>query len=359
MRKVACGLPMSSNDRTRKHKQAQQATNKSPLIENDSLSKEPGDNQEFPPSRRMADGCLLLVAIIWGLNMPVMKFALGRMDEFLFNAIRLTLSTIVLGLCVGWKSHRVSTRRRRTAGVRSTARQGYLKQDWFSIFGFSFLAGFAYQVCFLLGINQTSAGNTALIMSAIPVWTAALSFLFLAERLARAAWTGLLIAFAGVLVVTFGKPTLVVGQTMAGGSLAGNLIVSLAGLSWAIASVISRPLMKRVSPLSLAFYSVSLTLPLHFVIAGPTWHDFQVMFSDPWVLAAVTFSGVFSTGFAYAMFNYGVQQLGASHAAGFQNVVPLIALVASWFLISEMPYPLQLAGGALIIAGLVLLRRNR
>lgn len=44
----------------------------------------------------LADLTLLLVAIIWGVNIPVMKVALHQIDAYAFNAIRLVVSSAVL-----------------------------------------------------------------------------------------------------------------------------------------------------------------------------------------------------------------------------------------------------------------------
>ena len=40
----------------------------------------------------------LAVALIWGVNVPVMKAGLAELDPFLFNAARLSLSALSLGL---------------------------------------------------------------------------------------------------------------------------------------------------------------------------------------------------------------------------------------------------------------------
>ena len=310
-------------------------------------------NHDIKQRTWLADANLFVVAVIWGVNMPIMKFALGRVDEYLFNAVRLTLSAAVLGVLV------IAGKRRRQNQIQSTKSSNrHESKDprryWRDITIFAFLTGFGYQVLFLLGINETSAGNTALIMSAIPMWTAVLAMWWLKETLNRKAWIGLLVALAGVLTVTLAKP-----GASATGSLHGNLLVSTAALAWAIGSVVSRPMMQWISPLRLAFYSVAMSVPLHFLVAVHAWDQFHVFWNDPWLTAALVYSGTFSTGIAIAMWNLGVQQLGASHAAGYQNLVPLIALLASWLFISELPYPLQLFGGSLILSGLFVMRRFR
>lgn len=51
----------------------------------------------------------------------------------------------------------------------------------------------------LLGLNFTTATNTALINASQPTITALLSWIFLAEALRRVQWLGIALAFAGIL----------------------------------------------------------------------------------------------------------------------------------------------------------------
>jgi drug/metabolite transporter (DMT)-like permease len=286
--------------------------------------------------------------------MAVMKLALNGMDLFLFNAIRLTLSAIVLGVCV-W----LRTRSRSEAAIADQAKLDQAAppffKKWLTIATFSIMAGGVYQILFAVGMNRTTAGNTALIMSSMPMWTAVLAFCLLREKLGRA-WIGLTITFLGTIVVTLQKG----GMSFGSENLAGNGLVLLAALAWALGAVVSRPMLRFVSPIRLAFYSTVGTLPIHFVMAminGESSGEVQVW--DWQLISCILYSGIFSTGVAYAMWNYGVQQLGPSHASVYQNLVPLIALIAAWFFLSEIISPVQIFGGAMIIVGLFITRRLR
>lgn len=293
-----------------------------------------------------ADLCMLGVAAIWGLNMPIMKFALSRVDEYLFNAMRLFVSAIVLAIFVFWQKAKILNRAEGATPIS--------QQIWM-ICTFAFFTGFAYQLLFLFGIDRTTAGNTALIMSALPMWTAILAFFLIGERLNLPACVGLLVALIGTLIVTMTVPR----SFGAEGSLLGNLLVSAATFSWALGSVWSKPMMKNISPIGLAFFGVALAVPAHFLVAMPAMNQVNQFLKDPLLLIALLFSGGFSTGLAYAMWNYGVKMLGTSHAAVFQNLVPFFALFASWILLGEIPGWLQVIGGVVILAGLVAMRRNR
>jgi drug/metabolite transporter (DMT)-like permease len=302
-------------------------------------------NQVSVSSRFWADFNLLSVAVLWGINATVMKYGISQVDPFVFNAIRLTVSAIALWFCL-----LVENRRNRHRPMVKQPRQ----LVWWVI-GFSFLSGAIYQITFLTGIFKTTAGNTALIMSSCPMWTAGLAVLTTSERLSRAAWVGLSVTLVGTVFVIAQKSEF----STSAATLTGNLIVLAAALAWSISSVVSKPLLNHVSAIRLAFFSIVITLPLHWLLAIPNFQkDCEVAFS-PWVFASILYSGFFSTGVAYAMWNYGIQKLGAPHASIYQNVIPIVAVISAWWMIGETPLPLQIWGGVLIIGGLFIMRRGR
>ncbi len=296
-------------------------------------------------SRFWADFNLFSVAVLWGINAPVMKYGITQIDPFVFNAFRLTVSGVALWLCL-----LLENRRNRD----KPAVENHRHLVWWVI-GFALLSGAIYQITFLSGIFKTTAGNTALIMSSCPMWTAGLAVLTTNERLSRIAWLGLTVTLAGTMLVIGQKAEF----SASGVNLVGNLIVLAAALAWSVSSVVSKPLLNHISAIRLAFFSIIVTLPLHWLLAIPNLQSDIAAAFEPWTIAAILFSGVFSTGVAYAMWNYGVQKLGAPHAAIYQNVIPLVAVISAWWMIGETPLAFQIWGGALIIGGLVLMRRGR
>jgi drug/metabolite transporter (DMT)-like permease len=66
---------------------------------------------------------------------------------------------------------------------------------------------------------------------------------------------------------------------------------------------------------------------------------------------AVLYSGTCSIGVAYFLWAYCLRQLGSTRTVVFSNVTPLVAVVLAWATLGEVPAPLQLVGGAGILAG--------
>ena len=326
----------------------------------------------------LADLSLLMVAVIWGVNIPVVKLALLKIDPFAFNAIRLLVSSLVLIFCA-WREFK--------AGVRPTA--DLSRRD---VLIYASVVSVAYQLLFLLAVSRATSADVALIMATVPMWTAIGARLFLKEILPILAWTGLIVAFAGTMIVTLQKAPAVPklesvtthaanasidGGTEINGSdekeeiaavkppwrLAGNLLALSAALAWAGGTVFSRPLLGKISPIQLSACSATMGLPFHIFIALLIgWKDLPASASalnDVSLLACVVYSGTLSTGLALAMWSHGVKHAGAAHAAMIQNLTPIVAMAAAWVWLGETINSAQTLGGGMIIGGLLIMRRSR
>ena len=292
-------------------------------------------------STLMSDVALFSVALIWGINIPIMKTGLEQIDVFVFNAIRLVVSAGVLA---------VFALRERRQGLKPRPGIGVQQLLIYA----ATIAG-VYQLFFLLGVSRTTSGNTALIFATVPMWTALMAWVMLSETLPRQAWGGILLALVGTVIVALQK-----GDVAAGSEhLWGNLLILGAALLWSAGTVYSRPLMKRISPMQLSASAAVIALPMHLLVAATREQNSMAALQsvDLWLI--ILYAGVLSSGLALPMWNYGVRHAGAAHAAIIQNVIPLIAIVAAWITRGETATAEQLLGGTLIIGGLFTMRRSR
>ncbi len=298
-----------------------------------------------PPNIRgypwYADLCLLTTAVTWGINIPVFKYSTIQMSPWVFNAARLVAACVTLGICCWVERAQIGPMAGRIPVLR--------------VLLFSLLTGLFYQVVFVLGIDRTTAGNSALLMSTMPVWTAVLSYLFIRERLSWIVWVGLLVTFCGALLIVLQSRSISIAPEY----FVGNLLMLSAAMIWASGTVLSRPILKTMTALQLAFVSCLVTLPAHIAIAWRDLHEsWERMFAWPnWL--AIAFSGILSTGIAYVTWHIGVRHLGGSHAAVYQNVVTLVAVLGGWIFLKEQPMLLQIVGGLLIVVGMLSMRRGR
>ena len=75
--------------------------------------------------------------------------------------------------------------------------------------------------------------------------------------------------------------------------------------------------------------------------------------------AAIAFLGLLGTGVAFVWYNDGVRRLGAARAAVFINFVPVAAVTLAWLVLGERADASTVAGGALVLAGVVMLNAPR
>jgi drug/metabolite transporter (DMT)-like permease len=297
-----------------------------------------------PPAVRsdlLSDLSLLAVAIIWGVNIPFMKTGLDQVDAYVFNAIRLAISTAVL-VIFAWRE----------------LRQGLLPKagvTWRQVVIYGVVAAGLYQLMFLLGIARTTSGNTALIMATVPMWTALLALTFIGETIRRLAWGGLAIALFGTILVAVQSGNLSAGAD----HLWGNLLILLAALLWSGGTVYSRPLLKQISPMQLSALAMVVALPMHLGVAVGRYESSLPALQSGKIWAILIFSGVLSSGLCFPMWSLGVRHAGAAHASVIQNLVPLIAIAAAWLSRGEAITLAQIVGGVLILGGLVIMRMAR
>ncbi len=295
-------------------------------------------------SLRKYDAALLFAVLVWGVNMPVLKAALSAMPIHVINAFRFIISAVALGS--------LYLARRRGADFKNL--HPWRTHGW-QIVALGLLAYVAYQLFFIIGIDHTTAGNAALIMAGAPLWTAVLSRLFGYEYLSRMAWIGLTVTLTGtVMIILGGAHEIHFGDS----TFLGNLLMLVASILWGSYTAFSRPVVQKIPPFVLNFLGILVALPVLLVIAAPDFDQVIWEKVDLWVWGAIVFSGGLSTGLTFVIWTTAVREVGPSHTAVYGNLVPFVALVSSYLVLNETIHAAQIAGGVLIVSGLVFTRRS-
>lgn len=291
------------------------------------------------------EAALLFVVAIWGANFVVVKAVLPLMHPHALNLIRFAFSTAVLGGLY------VAEQRRRGQPLLEP-----LRRHFWAILALGLLGYVFYQLCFILGLDRTTAGNAALIMASAPVWTAIVARLFGYEVLSLRAWVGLMVALLGTVLVIVGGPQEV---DLGGSTLAGNLIILGAAVFWGAYTAFNKPLLASVSPTGLAFLGLLFGYPILIALGLPHLDAVAWERVTGWTWLALVYSGGLSTGWSIVLWNWAVQQVGPSSTAVYGNLVPFVAVFTGALFLHEPVTLLQVGGGGVLLAGMLLLRRAR
>lgn len=292
------------------------------------------------------DGAGLLAALVsatsFGLSGPLARGLLDTgWSPGAVVLVRVALGAIVLAP-LG-----VASLRGRAAAVRRNVGL---------VLVYGVMAVAACQFCYFSAVRHMQVGPALLIEYAAPLLVVAWMWLRHGHRPGRVTLLGAALAVVGLVLVL---------------DLVGGASVSVAGVLWAVGAMVSvtayfvingddttglPPLALAwlglvVGAAGLALLGVTGLMPLH---GGGG----EVAFADgrtPWWLP-VLLLGVVTAALSYATGVVAGRRLG-SRVSSFLGLFEVLAAVLfSWLLLGELPGPVQLAGGLLVLAGVVAVR---
>lgn len=292
--------------------------------------------RETVKTAALAEVSLILAAVFWGGNYAATKYTAQYLPQlpivaFRFAAGGLLLFLVVLLLEPGGKMTR---------------------GDLLRLLGLGCLGVATSQIAFTFGVSMTSASNTGLVFATAPVWGLMLGAVL---GLERPGWRGILgvgLSIAGVAVVFRD------GLAGAGGSsFVGDCLILVAAVGVGAYTVFSMPVLERLSPLAVAAYPTLFAAPVVVLVAAPylVSLDWQGVGAGAW--AALCYSAVLATAFAFTAWQKGISRIGANRVLVYQYVITLTGVASGVVFFGEHLGPSKLVGGAIILVGVYLARR--
>jgi drug/metabolite transporter (DMT)-like permease len=216
--------------------------------------------------------------------------------------------------------------------------------------GLGLLGQLGFNVPLAFGIQRIEAGTAALISGLSSVFIAVLAVPLLGERLQARVVAGLLLALVGSVIVTVtsgGELSLTRDQAL------GSLCILLSATLWAIYSVIVKPWLGRIPPTSIPMLGSIAGLPLMIPIGAAGFlSGLSNLTWEGWLGVAqftITASVV-----APILWAVGLQRGEASRAGLYLYLSPLFGVIVSAILLGEPITIGTIAGGGLIVSGVVL-----
>lgn len=205
-----------------------------------------------------------------------------------------------------------------------------------------------YNLLLNYGERTVDAGLASFIINTSPFFSLLVVVFLKEEKLSKTDWTGLLLAFTGVAVIIFtGKSNFTLH--------ADALLILGASLSQGIYFVLQKRFLKKYSPLEITSYAVWAGTAILFFFSD---NPLSALVASDWRhIASVVYLGIFPGTVAYLLVAYTLAKYNMSSFASYMFLIPFIALLIGFLFMKEIPSIIALAGGALIISG-ILIKNN-
>lgn len=276
----------------------------------------------------------ITVAVLWGVNFVAIAASLAQFPPFLLVALRFALIAVPTLLLVPWPG----------VDVR-----------WLLLYG----AGFGVLQFLFLYWGMASgmpAGLASLVLQSSAPFTVVLGAVLLRERLVARQVVGIVVAVGGLCLVG--------AQRWQAAALLPFLLTIAGGFGWALGNLGNRLASagnRRVTPLHLVLWmSVVPPVPMFLVslaVEGPEriGESFATLGTTTgWLaLAGLAYTVLLGTLAGSGLWTFLMSRYPASRVAPYSLLVPVVGITAAWLLLGERPAGLELAGSAVVVAGVL------
>ncbi len=271
----------------------------------------------------------LAVAVIWGMTFLSIKVAIREFGPMSLALFRFVIASILLTVIM------VITRT-----PFRIARRDMLLLSASGLVGVTLYFFFENN-----GIMRLTASESSLIIGTIPVVTLIGEILFLKTRPDRKEAGGIVLSFVGVALI-------VLRSESVGSAPLGYVYMGGAALSWVVYSFMTRPLSGRYPMLAVTFWQMvtgALGCIPFAIVEHQVWSGLSAV-----ALLNAAYLGVFGSAIGYWLYVIALDHLGPGASSVFINLIPVVAVVASFVLLGERLGLMQLVGGVLAIVGVYL-----
>jgi len=189
------------------------------------------------------------------------------------------------------------------------------------------------QLFFVLATKQTAAANAIFLQYTAPIYLLFFGYWFLGERPERSDWVSIPIIFLGLV--------LFLGDGIRFSGIQGNILGALSGAAMAAMMVAMRK-QKSEAPARMILLGCLLSI----AVGLPSLARESFSFRN---VGIILFMGIFQMGLPYVFFSIAIKHLAALESSLVLFIEPVLNPVWVFLVIGEVPGPLALAGGALVI----------
>ncbi len=283
--------------------------------------------------RLLSVASVVASALVWGTSFAVSKVALASIPPLWLAWLRFVCAAAFLLIWLLIRREDLRLGRRELLGMVAGGILGYTLNHIFEN----------------VGLALSTASEISLMMGVFPVLSLVVEGLVYHRKFSHTELAGIAVSVLGVVLI-IGPGTLL--GAARGRRLLGDSLIVLSGICWAFYSLLVKNLAQSSSPAKTAMFQMLfgslVLLPLAAAFETPPARIPSV------AVWAVAYLVVFCSVGGYSLYNYGVTGMTSTQAVNILNLIPVFGVLTSWALLHETILPAQVAGGAIVLAGVVL-----
>jgi drug/metabolite transporter (DMT)-like permease len=272
---------------------------------------------------------LIVLAALWGASFLFMRIAASAFGPVGLAFVRVGGAALVLVPLLALRGE-----------------LGALVANWRTIAVVGAMNSALPFLCFSYAALSITAGLSAILNSATPLFAATLAWLWLGDRMTVPRIVGLVVGFAGV--VWIGWDT---ADFKPGGSAWAIGACLVATMSYAVAPNLTKRRLGGVAPLAVAAGSQLAAAVLLALPAALAWPAASLAASD-WL--AATLLALLCTAIAYILYFRLIANAGPTNAVAVTYLIPPFAILWGGVFLGERPTPSIVAACAVIFVGTAL-----
>lgn len=269
----------------------------------------------------------LLAVVLWGGIYPGARLALREISVVDFTFLRLVLATAVL------------------AAIWLPRRRSVPRGFWRPIL-LAGIAQAAFQILLVGSLRWTTAGQSAILLAASPLLTAAWLALRGGETLDGRRWTGLSAGIAGVALLVRGAAGALDAPRMLG-----DLLALGAAAAWSWYSFAVSPVVEAAGTWQATGWAMGIAMLLFapLALSDVARHAWVAVSWPAW--AGLVYGGTAGMVVAMALWGRSLHRFGQRQTMVYVYLEPVSAVVIAAIVLGESLTPVQAAGALLTLAG--------
>ncbi len=269
--------------------------------------------------------------LVWGTSFAFLRVALPVFSPGQLSFLRYLIASLALLAIAPWT---------RPAWPR--------RDEWGRLLVVALSGITVYNLLLTHGLVTVGAGPGAFINNSIPLFSTLFAILLLGERPGWVVWLGMAVCLGGVSLIAIGESD---GRGIAPGAI---LLVGSA-VSYAVYTVIQKPLLTSRGPLWVVSWAIWVGTAL--LLPWAPGACLALPAAPPLAFVALAFLGLLTTALGFVLWSWCLQRVSVSRLSPIIYVVPVISLVTAWSWLGERPSPLSLSGCAVVVGGVLLATR--